>query len=370
MKGSYKTAGILSIIIVVLIAIVTPQFNARKNPELIKNGPGVTEVKHLSDYFQGLKGTNGDTEVYVLDSGNPGGSIMVLGGTHPNEQAGCLSAVLMVENAKLTEGKMIVIPHANNSGFSHSDSMEGTPAYLHIKTANGERTFRFGSRATNPVDQWPDPDIYVHAASGQTLAGSDTRNLNRAYPGRPDGNLTEQVAYAITQIIKQEKVNMSVDLHESSPEYPVIEAMVAHERAMDIAAEAAMNLQLDGVQMRIEPSPKNLHGLSHREWGDSTDTLAILMETPNPSQGRLRGAITAENIINGQDPLYVKAANIGRLFVDFTEAGHPVEERVGRHIAGIMELVNVYNQKMPNPIKITNLPTYQELLNNKLGSYL
>ena len=370
MKGSYKTAGLLLVIVGIVIAIVIPQFTNRRNPEVINRGPGVTEVKQLSDYFAGLAGTAGNTEVYVLDSGKPGGTIMVLGGTHPNEPSGYLGAILMIENAKPTEGRMLVIPRANNSAFSHSDHMEGTPAYLQLQAKSGERTFRYGSRATNPIDQWPDPDIYVHAGSGQTLAGSDTRNLNRAYPGRPDGNLTEKVAYAITQIIKQEHVNIAIDLHESSPEYPVINAMVAHENAMGIVAEAAMNLQLDGVEMRIEPSPKNLHGLSHREWGDATETLAVLMETANPSQGRLRGEVSSDSIINGKDALYVQAAKIGRLFVPFTAEGHPIEERVARHLAGITEIVNVYNQKMPQHIQFTNLPTYQELLNKGIGFYL
>jgi hypothetical protein len=89
-------------------------------------------------------------------------------------------------------------------------------------------------------------------------------------------------------------------MHESSPEYPVINAMVAHERAMDIAAEAVMNLQLDGIEMRLEPSPKNFHGLTHRELGDATDTLSILMETANPSQGRLRGKVSPESILDRQ----------------------------------------------------------------------
>ena len=370
MQGSYKTASLFLLVVIAIIGIVTPPFLAREKPEVINAGPGVTQVKHLSDYFAGIKGTAGDTEVYILDSGKPGGTMLVQGGTHPNEPAGYLSAILMVENAKLEEGRMIVIPRANNSAFSHSDHMEGTPAYLQLQTAHGERIFRYGSRATNPVHQWPDPDVYVHAGSGQQLAGSDTRNLNRAFPGRPDGNLTEKVAYAITQVIKSEQVNMAIDLHESSPEYPVINAMVAHERVMDIAAEATMNLQIDGMEMRIEPSPPKLHGLSHREWGDSTDTLAILMETPNPAQGRLRGAVSSETILSGRDPLYVQAGKLGRLFVPFDEQGHPIEERVGRNIAGITELMKVYNQKMANPIKITNLPTYQELAASGIGAYL
>ena len=139
---------------------------------------------------------------------------------------------------------------------------------------------------------------------------------------------------------------------------------------MGVVAEAAMNLQLDGVEMRIEPSPKNLHGLSHREWGDATETLAVLMETANPSQGRLRGEVSSDSIINGKDALYVQAAKIGRLFVPFTAEGHPIEERVARHLAGITEIVNVYNQKMPQHIQFTNLPTYQELLNKGIGFYL
>ena len=370
MRGSYKTASCLLIIVLAIIGIVTPEFVARKTPEIIKSGSGVTQVKHLSDYFANLKGTAGDTEVYILDSGNPGGTVMVLGGTHGNEPSGYLSAILMIENAKMTTGKMIIIPRANNSGLSHSDHMEGTPSYLKIQTAQGDRTFRYGSRATNPIDQWPDPDIYVHSGSGQTLAGSDTRNLNRAYPGRPDGNLTEKVAYGIVQVIKNEKVNMSIDLHEASPEYPVINAIVAHDRAMDIAAEATMNLQMDGVDMRIEPSPTKLRGLSHREWGDATDTLAILMESANPAQGRLHGKISGESILNGRDPLYVQAGKLGRLFVPFDEQGHPIEKRVARHVSAIMELVNVYNQKMPQQIKITNLPTYQELTAKGMGAYL
>lgn len=370
MKGSYKTAGILLVAVALILAVVTPQYRARRIPGVIKSGPGVTSVKQLSDYFADLKGTQGDTPVYILDSGKPGGSVLLLGGTHPNEPSGYLAATLMIENAKPTVGRLIVIPRANNSGFSHADPMEGTPSYIYVKTPNGQRKFRFGSRATNPIDQWPDPDIYVHAGSGQTLAGSDTRNLNRAYPGRKDGNFSEKVAYGIVQVIKDEKVNITVDMHESSPEYPVINAMVAHERAMDIAAEAVMNLQLDGVEMRLEPSPKNFHGLTHRELGDYTDTLAILMETANPSQGRLRGKVSSESILHGQDPLYVKAAQIGRLFVPFTDAGHPIEERVGRHVAGIMAFIKVYDQKMPDKIELANVPSFDDLQKNSLGYYL
>ena len=156
---------------------------------------------------------------------------------------------------------------------------------------------------------------------------------------------------------------MTIDYHEASPEYPVINAMVAHERAMDIAAEVTMNLQLDGIQMGLEPSPQKLRGLSHRELGDATDTLAILMETSNPAQGRLRGATNAELVITGKDKMYVQAAKLGRLFVPTDETGHPISERVARHVAATSELIRVYNEHNPGQkIMLDNVPTYADMV--------
>lgn len=363
MLGNKKTAIGSLLIALAVIAMVVPAFTKMNTPELIKKGPGVSEIKMLSNYFADLKGTAGDTEVYILDSGKPGGTVMVLGGTHPNEPSGYVGAILLIENALPADGRVIVIPRANASGFTHTDYMEGAPQEFVLKTPSGDRTFRHGSRATNPTHQWPDPDVYVHAGSGQKLSGSETRNLNRAYPGRKDGNLTERIAYGIVQLIKEENVNMTIDYHEASPEYPVINAMVAHERAMDIAAEVTMNLQLDGIQMGLEPSPQKLRGLSHRELGDATDTLAILMETSNPAQGRLRGATNAELVITGKDKMYVQAAKLGRLFVPTDETGHPISERVARQVASTSELIRVFNEHNPDQkVVLNNVPTYAEMV--------
>ena len=62
-----------------------------------------------------------------------------------------LAAVLMVENARVTQGRVIVVPQSNRSGFTHTDPME---AYLHrfeIATPAGPRWFRVGMRLTNPA---------------------------------------------------------------------------------------------------------------------------------------------------------------------------------------------------------------------------
>jgi len=54
---------------------------------MIINGPGVTRTAHLSDYFPDLKGEYSDSTIYFLESENPGGTVFLLGGTHPNEPA-------------------------------------------------------------------------------------------------------------------------------------------------------------------------------------------------------------------------------------------------------------------------------------------
>ena len=371
MKGN-KITGIVMIFLSLVIAFVAgKEFLKTRELEPIVKGDGVTSMQKLSDYLPDLKGTRGDSDIYILQGKEPGGSVLILGGTHPNEPAAFLTTVLLVENLKVDKGTVYIIPRANGSAMSHNDPQEASPQRFTIKTPYGERWFRFGSRATNPLDQWPDPDVYIHAASGQKLSGNETRNLNRAYPGRADGTYTEKVAYAITELIKKNDINMEIDLHEASPEYPVINAIVAHERAMPISSQVVMNMELEDIQIGLEPSPPSLHGLSHRELGDYTNTYAVLMETANASQGRLRGKTDENLVLTGKDPTYVKAQKIGRLFVPYDENGHPIEERVGRHLTGVIQHIIVMGENEPDKeIIIEGLPSYEDLQKNGVGAYL
>jgi hypothetical protein len=354
-----------------VVAAVAPGYRAAERDDVIRKGPGVAEVRKLSTWFAGIRGTNGDTDVYVLDSGKPGATGVVLGGTHGNEPAGYLTAILIVENAVPASGRLLVIPHANRSSVTHTDYQEASPRLLQFQGASGRRAFRYGSRATNPTDQWPDPDIYVHAASGQQLSGAETRNLNRAYPGRPDGTFTERVAYAIASLIRAEKADFVIDLHEASPEYPVVNAIVAHERAMPVASAAVLNLEFEDIKIGLEPSPKNLRGLSHRELGDATSALAMLCETSNVSQGRLRGATDARQVIEGTDDKYLRAAGLGRLSVPFDEQGWPLKQRVGRHAASVAAILAAFTAAHPErPLSLTGLPSYAALMAKGLEPYL
>lgn len=367
---------IISVLVLTVIIITGREFRSNHVPEIIVNGPGVTEVRWLSDWFPGLRGTPGDTEVFILRGSEPGSSMLVLGGVHPNEPASLVSAVVLIENVVVERGTLFVIPRANASAFTHNSPQDGHPARFTIERPDGTgREFRFGSRLTNPIHQWPDPDMYIHV-SGQPLAGSEIRNLNRAFPGRPRGNITEMIAYGITTFIRQENITITVDLHEASPEFPTNNAIIVHERTGEFGALVIMELEFNlDINLLFELSPVGLRGLSHREIGDYTDTFKFLFETPNASQGRLRGRTDAALVLSGDDAWYARAMAAGiRLFcgcIDVKQA-HPIEQRVARNMAGIYWIMNVLNWDFPeyDDIIIHGIPDYHEIQAKGVGAFL
>jgi hypothetical protein len=354
-----------------LAAAVAPEFRALDGQDPILPGPGVTAERRLSEWLPALAGGPGETPVFVLAGEKPGGTALVLGGTHGDEAAGYLAAVVLVERARVEAGRLLVVPRANASGFTHNIGLEAHPSSLLIRTPGGARRFSYGARATNPVHQWPDPQVYTHAGSGQTLSGSETRNLNRAHPGLADGSLTERIAFALTTLIRREGVDLAIDLHEASPEYPVVNTIVAHERAMELAALANVNLQARGIEIGLEASPENLHGLSHREWGDATPALALLVETTNPAQGRLRGRTDAALVVDGRDRFYVEASARNRLSVPFPQAGWPLDVRVARHLATVSELLAVAGDLQPErAVVVHDVPAPEDVAARSLGVFL
>jgi hypothetical protein len=173
------------------------------------------------------------------------------------------------------------------------------------------------------------------------------------------------------RLIDQEKVDLAVDLHEAAPEYPVINAIVFHENSAELAAIAMMTLQIEGVDIRLEASPPNLRGLSHREWGDFAKTRAILLETANASHGRLKGKPSANLIIEGKDKNYQKAARLGLLFVPFEEDGISLKHRVARHLASLSALVSGLYELHPDLlIQIQNAPSSTAVEKAGIGAFL
>ncbi|MFA6627115.1 MAG: succinylglutamate desuccinylase [Bacilli bacterium] len=359
----------------VVVWVTGKQYYDFRHDDYQFSGPNVTRVEKFSDYNPNLINTIGDSDIFVIEGSvsSNGPSLLILGGTHPNEPSGQLTSVLFLENLEVEVGTVYIITEANRSAYSATNPQEGSPMYYDIPTDNGVRTFKYGSRATSFVDQWPNPDIFVHPASGQKLSNQDTRNLNRSYPGRIDGYYTERVAYAITQLIIQNDITMTIDLHEASPEYMTNNAIVAHPgAAMNIASHAYLYLELAGITIKTETSPSNLRGLSHRELGLYTDTLAFLCETSNASQGRIHGIFTEDLIVSGEDKFYQKAEELGLLAARPTT----IHERVARHMATIIQIVDSYNA-IYNPTNqdnqsliIQNMPSYSDVMTNGIGKYL
>lgn len=328
------------------------------------------DVKEL--YAAGLKDVViADFEVEKVPS------MLVLGGTHPNEPSGQLTATIFLENAQVQRGNLYVVVENNKSAYTHSQPQEASPFYYEFELADGStRTFKYGSRATNTVDQWPTPDVYSHS-SGQKLSSTEVRNLNRAYPGNPNGTYSEQIAWAITNFVIQKDITIVIDLHEASPEYGVNNAMVFHEDAEAIKGEMDLNgfegiresatLGASSQSIKLNPSAKKLRGLTHRELGDFTNAYVFLFETSNASQGKLHGKFVEELITcdGYRDKFYAYAwkqtlkHNItgGYLGNNMLEApAASIDERVARHTDAILSVVNAFNSVNPR----TGEPKFQK----------
>jgi hypothetical protein len=282
-----------------------------------------------------------------------------------------MTAYVIMENIAVTRGRVFVIPRANMSASTLGMLGNAYPAFFHIRTAWGEQKYRIGDRETHPLEQWPDPFTFVHYPSKQNLAYQDSRNLNRTFPGRPDGNLTEQTAWAISELIRREKIDMTIDIHEASLGYPVVSTYVCHQRADEMCMMASMVLSAEQFPMKTETSPKSLRGLTHREVGDFTNSFAVLMETPEPFIEKFAGPMTEDLMLAGRDEFIQTAATRGLLYTEYNiKTGASLDYRVGRHLAGAAEVIKQMGEFYPEKTIHATWPTYFELMKRGIGSFL
>jgi len=354
-----------------LLASGVSFYQHRHLEEAVVLSEGVTEVKRLSAYFDGVRGTVNDCNVYILEGTEPGATMFVMGGTHPEEPAGRLAAWLFAENAVMEQGRLIVVLSGNRSATTVTRLGGAYPTDFGIPTEYGERRFRLGDRWGNPLDQWPDPEVYIHYPSRQNLAYADIRNLNRTWPGRPDGTLTERTTHAFMQLIRQEGVDVFIDLHEAELQYPVISTIVAHDSGEELATFVSMMLSDEEFNIGMEYSPQNLHGLSHREVGDYSDAVSLLFEAPEPFLDATRGRTTTEQLLTGVDEFVMKAGEHGLLFERIDEGGWPIDVRVGRHTSTVLQTMDSWTELNPErPLGCRGVPRYAEVIETGLGHWL
>jgi len=369
--------GAAKAVFVVVTGIVTAisgvQFHKQRHFRVpIVAGPSVTRVAKLSEYGQGLKGTMADTSVFFLEGNEPGGKVLVMADTHPNECDGLLSALMFIENAVVAKGMVMVIPVLNNSASRNTRPGDGYPLFYEIPTAWGKRKFRFGDRGASPLDQWPDPDVYIHYPDGQLLSFLDARNTNRSWPGRPDGLLIERVTDAVMSLLRRERVDVAIDIHGAETMFPVTNCIVAPEKSMKIATMVSMTVTaMEGFENHVEPSPKGFRGLSHREIGDFSETLPFLLEAPFPFLDQPTGPKTLDLLMTGKDPFLLRLAAQQKLFVPYDESGWPIAKRVGQHCSVALEIIDQYSRRnAERAVRVSGVPRHADLVKNGVGAYL
>jgi predicted deacylase len=338
----------------------------------VVKGPGVTAVRRLSEFSPGLKGTVADTAVYVLEGREQGGKALLIGNTHSNEPEGMLATVIFIENAVVEKGTLYVVPFFNESGSRNTRSGDGYPLYFDVATDWGAQRFRFGNRDASPLDQWPDPDVYIHYPERQLLSYIDVRNTNRTWPGRPNGPLMERVTFGAMELMRREDIDVAIDTHGAETMFPVTNCIVAPDKSVKIATMASLTVKaVEGFENHVEPSPVGFRGLSHREIGDYGPALPFLLEAPIPFLDQPTGPKTTKLLLDGKDPFLLSLSKKKKLFVPYDESGWPLEKRVGQHLSVILEIFRQFSKKTADrPIAVRGVPRYADVVKSGVGHFL
>jgi len=174
--------------------------------------------------------------------------------------------------------------------------------------------------------------LIVHVANlpsflGRTIYYSpiDGKNLNRVYPGKPDGTVSERIAHAITtQII--ERADYLVDIHagdgnESLRPYTYWSPLGLNARADSIAREMAL------------------------AWGNDH----IVIDTTRPRD--VRASVYTQNTaqLRGKPSLTTEAGYLGM----------PAEEMVQRNVDGVFRVLR-YFKMVPGEVELVRQPLFFE----------
>ncbi len=115
-----------------------------------------------------MAGTAEETPLYIFGSGKPGPVLMVLGGVHGNEPGGWMAAERLVDELRPTTGALLIVPRANKLAIAQF-----------VRTTD------------------------------------ELGDLNRLYPGDPNGLPMSRMAYEIVQTLTEFHATMLLDMHES-----------------------------------------------------------------------------------------------------------------------------------------------------------
>lgn len=342
-----------------LLALVAPGRAAFQID--VRPGYGVTARGWLSDYSSGLRGTEYDTPVYVMEGCAEGGRALLFAGEHADEMAGPVAATVLLENGVVSRGKLFVIPCLNAAGMSVPAARGGVAREWFVRTKSGRRALYRGDRRLPPRGGESDPARFRHPSGYVHEDGRDWRDVNRNYPGAARGTPAQMICHGVVQLILREGVGTCLDAHEATAPEPVFDprdgsthpggslsyTLVAHPKCADAAIEMILNLEDRGVRLKAERSVPGFRGISHYEIGEATPCAPFLSETPDPAQNG--HAVLA-------DPV--------------NDMRHPLEERVGIQLEIFREWLAACGRLTGSPVEIEGLPRMEQIARDGVGAWL
>ena len=129
-----------------------------------------------------------------------------------------------------------------------------------------------------------------------------------------------------------------------------------------------LTAELFEVPLSMEFSPQALHGLSHREIGDHTDAMSLLVEVAEPMIDRIRGITDEYLLMTGRDEFVMKAGEHKLLYAPIDERGWPIDVRVGRHSSTFQKMLE-FSLSHPTVLSSFQGAGYTEVIENTLGAY-
>ena len=172
---------LMRIIFTLLLILITASCTSSRKYVLTQDAQQVvSRFKQIActQKAEMMAGTPYHTPVFIFDSGKPGETVMILGGTHGDEPAGYEAGLRLVRELEIAapkKGKVIIIPMANRVADS----------------------------------------IYNRRIPVPAGADWERGNLNRCYPGKENGLPMERMAWQITQLARKNKVQIFIDMHEA-----------------------------------------------------------------------------------------------------------------------------------------------------------
>jgi predicted deacylase len=212
------------------------------------------------------QGTDMETELVTLKGSSPGPSLVVVGGLHGDETAGWEAADRLKHTAQIKAGTLYILSPANVYGAKHD--------------------------VRYTAENW---------------------DLNRLFPGNPQGDPSEQLAAELWALIEREQPVLVVDLHEALPE----------QKNWDYLGSSIIVTKMDGIEDLVDAI--------------LSDTAAgtLCSEPYNFYGPGMPGSINRT---------VSEKLDLSTLTIE-TFRGYPLERRVGDHLALIHFILNWYGME-------------------------